>query len=61
MVDVGNKPDQLRTARAEGIIRLNDNTLKLIRENQMKKGDVITIAEIAVMQAAKRKSVLSQL
>ncbi len=56
MVDVGNKPDQLRTARAEGIIRLNDNTLKLIRENQMKKGDVITIAEIAGIQAAKRTS-----
>ncbi|MCF8366721.1 MAG: cyclic pyranopterin monophosphate synthase MoaC, partial [Bacteroidales bacterium] len=42
MVDVGHKPDQMRTARAEGFIRLQRDTVQLIRENQMKKGDVLT-------------------
>jgi len=54
MVDVGNKPDQLRIAQAEGYISLNDETVKLIRENNLKKGDVLTVAEIAGIQAAKR-------
>jgi len=58
MVDVGHKPNQLRTAKAEGFIALNEETLKLIRENQMKKGDVLTIAEIAGIQGAKRTSEL---
>jgi cyclic pyranopterin phosphate synthase len=58
MVDVGHKPDQVRTARAEGKINLNKETLKLIRENQMKKGDVLTIAEIAGIQGGKRTSEL---
>lgn len=54
MVDVGNKPDQQRTAIAEGYIKLNSATLNLIRENQIKKGDVIAVARIAGIQAAKR-------
>ncbi len=58
MVDVGNKPDQLRIAKAEGQIFLQPETLKLISENQMKKGDVLTVAEIAGIQAAKRTSEL---
>jgi cyclic pyranopterin phosphate synthase len=58
MVDVGHKPDQERTARAEGKICLNKETVKLIRENQMKKGDVLTIAEIAGIQGGKRTSEL---
>ena len=58
MVDVGNKPDQVRTARAEGKILLNKETVKLIRENQMKKGDVLTIAEIAGIQGGKKASEL---
>lgn len=56
MVDVGNKPNQLRTAIAEGFIRLSEETLQLITDNQMKKGDVLTIAEIAGIQGAKRTS-----
>lgn len=56
MVDVGHKPNQLRTAIAEGFIQLNEETVRLIRENQMKKGDVLTIAEIAGIQGAKRTS-----
>ena len=54
MVDVGHKPNQIREASAKGFIRLQPETLKLIRQNQMKKGDVLTIAEIAGIQAAKR-------
>jgi cyclic pyranopterin monophosphate synthase len=58
MVDVGDKSDQVRTARAEGKIKLNTETIKLIRENQMKKGDVLTIAEIAGIQGGKKASEL---
>ncbi len=58
MVDVGQKADQFRTARAEGFIRLKQNTVKLISENQVKKGDVLTTAEIAAIQAAKKTSEL---
>ncbi len=56
MVDVGHKPLQIRVARAEGFIRLQENTMDLIRDNQMKKGDVLTIAEIAGIQGAKKTS-----
>ena len=56
MVDVSAKPDQFRTAVAEGFIRLQAETVKLIRENEMKKGDVLTVAEIAGIQAAKKTS-----
>ena len=58
MVDVGHKPQQTRKATAEGFIRLNEETIKLIRENQIRKGDVLTVAEIAGIQAAKRTSEL---
>ena len=56
MVDVGNKPDQMRIAKASGFIQLQPETLKLINENLIKKGDVLTIAEIAGIQAAKETS-----
>jgi cyclic pyranopterin phosphate synthase len=56
MVDVGDKPLQKRTAVASGSIMLSGETLRLIRENEMKKGDVLTIAEIAGIQAAKETS-----
>jgi len=58
MVDVGNKPQQTRTARAVGKITLSPQTVKLIKENLMKKGDVLTIAEIAGIQAGKKTSEL---
>lgn len=58
MVDVGHKTHQLRRAVAEGFISLNAETVKLIKANQMKKGDVLTIAEIAGIQGAKRTSEL---
>ncbi len=58
MVDVGNKPNQERIAKAFGFIKLQKGTLQLIRENQIKKGDVLTIAEIAGIQAAKNTAQL---
>ncbi len=58
MVDVGAKPGQQRVAIAEGFIRLQAKTLELIRENEMKKGDVLTVAEIAGIQAAKKTAEL---
>ncbi|WP_167608956.1 cyclic pyranopterin monophosphate synthase MoaC [Maribellus sediminis] len=56
MVDVGHKPQQIRTAKASGFIKLQPETIKLIQESLIKKGDVITIAEIAGIQAAKETS-----
>ena len=56
MVDVGHKPDQVRIAKASGFILLQPETLILINENLIKKGDVLTIAEIAGIQAAKETS-----
>ncbi|MFH1118980.1 MAG: cyclic pyranopterin monophosphate synthase MoaC [Bacteroidota bacterium] len=56
MVDVGSKTIQLRMATAAGSISLSAETLRLIRENEMKKGDVLTVAEIAGIQAAKETS-----
>ena len=53
MVDIGIKPDQVRIARASGFIALQPETVQLIKENLVKKGDVITVAEIAGIQAAK--------
>ena len=58
MVDTGSKPDQHRTATAAGRINLQAETVRLIRENMLKKGDVITVSEIAGIQAAKRCSEL---
>ncbi|HAQ18027.1 MAG TPA: cyclic pyranopterin monophosphate synthase MoaC [Prolixibacteraceae bacterium] len=58
MVDVSQKPDQEREAMASGFIRLKSETIELIRQNQMKKGDVLTVAEIAGIQGAKRTSEL---
>jgi len=54
MVDVGDKKISHRMAKASGFISLLPETLHLIRENLMKKGDVLSVAEIAGIQAAKR-------
>jgi len=56
MVDVGGKPEQQRMAKASGFIHLQPETIQLIKENLIKKGDVLTIAEIAGIQAAKETS-----
>jgi cyclic pyranopterin monophosphate synthase len=54
MVDVSQKPDQEREAIARGFIRLQPETVELIRQSQIKKGDVLTVAKIAGIQGAKR-------
>ena len=58
MVDVGDKPMQQRRARAEGFIHLQPDAVRLIRDNEMKKGDVLSVSEIAGIQAAKKTSEL---
>lgn len=54
MVDVGDKIIQKRIAVAEGFIMLSEDTLQLIQENNIKKGDVLATARIAGIQAAKQ-------
>jgi len=54
MVDVGHKPPQRRTARAEGFVRCQPATIAALRERALPKGDVLTVAKIAGIQAAKR-------
>lgn len=58
MVNVGHKEVQFREARATGFITLSGETIDLIRKNLMKKGDVLTVAELAGIQAAKQTSAL---
>jgi len=58
MVDISGKTPQLRVARASGRIELAERTVELIAANNIKKGDVLSVAEIAGVQAAKRTSVL---
>lgn len=54
MVDVSGKPQELRIARASGAVEMAPETAKRIRENQIAKGDVLTVARIAGITAAKR-------
>ena len=54
MVDVGNKAETSRVARAAGSIFMKPATLALIQSGSAKKGDVLGIARIAAIQAAKR-------
>lgn len=56
MVDVSGKDVTHRVARAAGRIRMKPETLILIRDGNARKGDVIGVARIAAIQAAKRTS-----
>lgn len=58
MVDVGDKDIVKRTAEASGKIYLSKETLKLIEENNIKKGDVISVARISGIMGAKHTSEL---
>ena len=58
MVDVSDKPVTSRMARATGSIRMRPETLEAIRANAIAKGDVLGIARIAGIMAAKRTSEL---
>lgn len=54
MVDVGEKPVTEREARAEAFISMMPETLELVTNNRLKKGDVLVVARIAGIQAAKQ-------
>lgn len=58
MVDVGQKPDTERVAVAGGSVVMRPETLQLIIEGNVKKGDVLTVAQMAGVMAAKRTSEL---
>ena len=58
MVDVGAKTETIRVARAQGHIRMAPATFSLIAGGSAKKGDVLGIARLAAIQAAKRTSEL---
>ena len=56
MVDVGDKPETDRSAVAKGEVRMRLETLNLIRQGAIKKGDVLTVAQVAGIAGAKRTS-----
>lgn len=58
MVDVGHKPETERLAVAAGEVRMKPETLALIRAGHIKKGDVLTVAQLAGVMAAKRTAEL---
>ncbi|MCC2668919.1 MAG: moaC [Armatimonadetes bacterium] len=58
MVDVSGKPDTRRVAVAEGWVRMAPETVALIRANGFTKGDVLTVAKVAGILAAKQTSSL---
>lgn len=58
MVDVSPKPDQLRKATAYGELHCQAATIRLLKKKALPKGDVLTIAQIAGIQAAKQTSTL---
>lgn len=58
MVNVGAKPDQQRRAVAEGRIRCSRKTIALLKKQALSKGDVLAVAKIAGIQAAKATSAL---
>ncbi|NXP72053.1 MOCS1 protein, partial [Ramphastos sulfuratus] len=58
MVDVGGKPDSRRSAVASAVVRLGEKAFGIVRQNQVKKGDVLAVAQIAGIQGAKLTSLL---
>lgn len=54
MVDTSDKPETQRLARASGLIRMNPSTIALIRDKSLAKGDVLEVARLAGIMAAKR-------
>jgi cyclic pyranopterin phosphate synthase len=58
MVDVSGKPDTRRVAEAEGYVRMRPETVELIRAGGFTKGDVLTVAKVAGIMAAKQTAAL---
>ncbi len=58
MVDISSKDPLARKAVASGFIRLSEDTIQAVSDNEIKKGDVLAVAQIAGIQAAKQTSLL---
>ena len=58
MVDISDKPNSFRTAKAACFIQMSLETLKIISDGSAKKGDVLNVARIAGIQGAKKTSEL---
>lgn len=58
MVEVGHKEDTFRSARARGSVTMNPETFRLVKESRVAKGDVLGVARVAGIMAAKRTSEL---
>jgi cyclic pyranopterin phosphate synthase len=58
MVDVTEKSETVRVARAEAFVEMSEDTVRLLRERQMPKGDPLEVARIAGIQAGKKTSEL---
>ena len=54
MVDITAKPDTLREAEARGVVRMQTATFDLLKKGRMEKGDVLTVAQLAGIMAAKQ-------
>ena len=54
MVDVSDKPDTLRTAQASGFVSMRPAAVARIRRGELPKGDVLSVARVAGVMAAKR-------
>src|SRR5712691_6548426 len=58
MVDTSDKPETLRQARASGLVRMAPATVVLVRDRKLAKGDVLEVARLAGIMAAKRTAEL---
>ncbi|MBT8763832.1 cyclic pyranopterin monophosphate synthase MoaC [Desulfohalobiaceae bacterium Ax17] len=58
MVDVGHKPETMRKAIVESFVRVSPETMALLKDNALPKGDVLTTAKIAGIMAAKKTAEL---
>ncbi len=58
MVDISEKDVVRREAVAVGMIHLQPNTIELVKQNQIKKGDVLSLARVAAVQGAKKTAEL---
>ena len=58
MIDISDKKIIMRRAKAKGEIKLKKETIKAIKENKIKKGDVLTVARVAGLNAVKNTSML---
>ena len=54
MVDVGSKPDTAREAVAKGVVRMQPTTFDMIKKGGVKKGEVLSVAQLAGIMAAKQ-------